>query len=201
MTLYVGIDVAKNKHDLAILRERGEIITRHFQFANSYQGFNALKEHLEQFNQPTQDIRIELEDTGHYSDNLVTFFQKLGYPVFTYNPLLIKEFVRSLSLRKSKTDKKDALAIARKLSTDDKVEKFLVEPKMKELKELTRYQKRLIHERAKTKTLYVRVLDMIFPFFVLDELIIAHKNIDYTEVVNSQHFSFKCCRFTTFKFW
>ncbi|MFZ2346839.1 MAG: transposase, partial [Lactococcus chungangensis] len=64
MTLYVGIDVAKNKHDLAILRERGEIITRHFQFANSYQGFNALKEHLEQFNQPTQDIRIALEDTG-----------------------------------------------------------------------------------------------------------------------------------------
>ena len=109
--------------------------------------------------------------------------------------------MRSLSLRKSKTDKKDALAIARKLSTDDKVEKFLVEPKMKELKELTRYQKRLIHERAKTKTLYVRVLDMIFPFFVLDELIIALKNIDYTEVVNSQHFSFKCCRFTTFKFW
>ena len=27
MTLYVGIDVAKNKHDLAILGERGEIIT------------------------------------------------------------------------------------------------------------------------------------------------------------------------------
>ncbi len=32
MTLYVGIDVAKNKHDLAILGERGEIITWYFQF-------------------------------------------------------------------------------------------------------------------------------------------------------------------------
>ena len=165
MTLYVGIDVAKNKHDLAVLGERGEIITRHFQFANSYQGFKALKEHLEQLNQPTPDIRIALEDTGHYSENLVVFLQNLGYPVFTYNPLLIKEFVRSLSLRKSKTDKKDALAIARKLSTDNQAERFIVEPKVKELKELTRYLKRLVQERAKAKTLYVRVLDIIFPEF------------------------------------
>ncbi|MDR1605685.1 MAG: IS110 family transposase [Streptococcaceae bacterium] len=165
MTLYVGIDVAKNKHDLAILGEHGEIITRHLQFVNSYQGFETLKEHLEQLKQPTQEIRIALEDTGHYSDNLVTFLQDLGYLVFTYNPLLIKEFVRSLSLRKAKTDKKDALAIARKLSTDSYAEQFLVEPRMKELKELTRYQKRLINDRAKAKMLYVRVLDLIFPEF------------------------------------
>lgn len=34
---------------------------------------------------------------------------------------------------------------------------------MQELKEMTRYQNRLIHERAKNKTLYVRVLDKVFP--------------------------------------
>ena len=47
MTLFVGIDVSKHKHDLAILNENGEILSKHFQFANTYQGFQRLKEHLE----------------------------------------------------------------------------------------------------------------------------------------------------------
>lgn len=163
MTLYVGIDVSKFKHDLAILEDQGEIITKNLRFDNSSQGFQILKEHLEALECPISEIHIALEDTGHYGDNLVMFLQKLGYSVFTYNPLLIKEFVKSQTLRKSKTDKKDALVIARKLLSDSYSEHFIVEPQMRELKELTRYQNRLIHDRSKAKTLYVRVLDIIFP--------------------------------------
>ncbi|MFK4936794.1 IS110 family RNA-guided transposase, partial [Lactococcus garvieae] len=165
MTLFVGIDVSKYKHDLAILDEYGEILNKHFQFANTYQGFQKLKELLETLEIPTSDLHIALEHTGHYADNLVAFLQKLGYPTFTYNPLLIKEFVKSLTLRKSKTDKKDALSIARKLLSDPTPERYLVEPQIQELKELTRYQNRLIHERSKNKTLYVRILDIVFPEF------------------------------------
>lgn len=98
MTLYVGIDVSKYKHDLATLDAQGEIISIHFQFPNAYQGFQKLKEYLETLEIPTSDLHISLEDTGHYTGNLVAFFQKLGYPTFTYNPLLIKEFVKSLTL-------------------------------------------------------------------------------------------------------
>lgn len=163
MTLFVGIDVSKYKHDLAILNERGEILSKHFQFANTYQGFQKLKEHLETLEIPTSELHIALEDTGHYADNLVAFLQKVGYPTFTYNPLLIKEFVKSLTLRKSKTDKKDALSIARKLLAEPIAERYIIEPQMQELKEMTRYQNRLIHERSKNKTLYVRVLDKVFP--------------------------------------
>lgn len=163
MSLFVGIDVSKYKHDLAILDDQGEILSKHFQFANTYQGFQRLKEHLETLKIPTSELHIALEDTGHYADNLVAFLQKLGYPTFTYNPLLIKEFVKSLTLRKSKTDKKDALSIARKLLADPTPERYIVDPQMLELKELTRYQNRLIHERSKNKTLYVRTLDIAFP--------------------------------------
>lgn len=106
MTFFVGIDVSKYKHDLAILDEQGNVMIKHFQFANNYKGFQNLKECLEQLKLPTSELHISLEDTGHYADNLVAFLQKLGYPTFTYNPLLIKEFVKSLTLRKSKTDKK-----------------------------------------------------------------------------------------------
>lgn len=165
MTLFVGIDVSKYKHDLAILDEHGEILSKHFRFANTYHGFQKLKEHLETLELPTYELHIALEDTGHYADNLIAFLQNIGYPTFTYNPLLIKEFVKSLTLRKSKTDKKDALSIARKLLADRTPERYIVEPQLQELKELTRYQNRLIHERSKNKTLYVRTLDIVFPEF------------------------------------
>ncbi|MFK4957411.1 transposase [Lactococcus garvieae] len=106
---------------------------------------------LESLEYPISEILIALEDTGHYGDSLVMFLQKLGYTVFTYKPLLIKEYVKTQTLRKSKTDKKDALVIARKLLTDSYSERFIVEPQMRKLKELTRYQNRLIHDRSKLK--------------------------------------------------
>ncbi|MDR0299414.1 MAG: IS110 family transposase, partial [Streptococcaceae bacterium] len=84
-------------------------------------------------------------------------------PVFTYNPLLIKEFVKSQTLRKTKTDKKDALTMARKLRSDNVSERYRTDETLDELKELTRYQSRLIHDRSKAKTLYVRLLDLMFP--------------------------------------
>lgn len=161
--LYIGIDIAKNKHDLACINENGEIMIANFKFANSYQGFVQLMLRLEQLSPLTQDIQIALESTGHYNYNIVTFLRELGYNVFTYNPLIIKEFAKSQSLRKTKTDRKDALLIARKLRSDVTPERYQTDSIVDELKELTRYQNRLIQSRSKCKNLYVRLLDIIFP--------------------------------------
>ena len=164
MLYYIGIDVAKAKHDLSIIDEHGEIIEKNFRFENSFSGFQQLKIRLECLPQFINDkIRIALEDTGHYAYNLLAFLRKQGYQTFTYNPLLIKEFARSLSLRKTKTDKKDAITIARKLREDVAPERFKAETSIQELKFLTRHQSRLIHSRSKAKTYYVRLLDLMFP--------------------------------------
>lgn len=164
--LYVGIDVAKNKHDLAVIDEMGTIIEKNFRFENSYTGFQKLQVRLACLTEPFNDsVLIALEDTGHYAYNLIIFLRKLGYTVLTYNALLIKEFVKSLSLRKTKTDVKDALTIAQKLKADTHPERFEVDEAMQELKELTRYQNRLIKARSKNKNLYVRLLDIMFPEF------------------------------------
>lgn len=108
-------------------------------------------------------MHILLEYTGHYADNFVTFIQKEGYSTFTYNPLLIKGFFKYLTLCKSKTDTRDALSIVRKLLSDSMDERYIVEPQMHEIKEMTRYQKHFINERLKNETLYIRVLDKVFP--------------------------------------
>ncbi|CQR23890.1 transposase [Streptococcus varani] len=161
--LYVGIDIAKNKHDLACIDETGETIIINYRFANSYQGFHQLKLKLKQLSPITKDVQIALESTGHYSYNIIAFLRELGYTVFAYNPLIIKEFAKSQSLRKTKTDRKDALLIARKLRSDITPEYYQTDKLMDELKELTRYQNRLIQSRSKCKNLYIRLLDIIFP--------------------------------------
>ncbi|WP_061459303.1 IS110 family transposase [Streptococcus gallolyticus] len=161
---YVGIDIAKNKHDLACIDETGEAVITNFRFANSYQGFHQLKLKLKQLSPITQDVQIALESTGHYSYNIMAFLRELGYKIFAYNPFIIKQFAKSQSLRKTKTDRKDALLIARKLRSDVTPEYYQTDDKsMEELKELTRYQNRLIQSRSKCKNLYIRLLDIIFP--------------------------------------
>lgn len=161
--LYVGIDIAKNKHDLACINETGEAMITNFRFANFYQGFHQLKLKLEQLSPITQDVQTALESTGHYNYNIIIFLRELGYNVFAYNPFIIKHFAKSQSLRKTKTDRKDALLIARKLCSDVTPEYYQTDKSMDELKELTRYQNRLIQSWSKWKNLYIRLLDIIFP--------------------------------------
>lgn len=162
--LYIGIDISKNKHDLAVIDTLGEIIISQFTFENSPLGFDSLKQLIEHIKETYQDdCRISLEDTGHYSHNLLNFLQQSNYETFTYNPLIIKEFARSLSLRKTKTDKKDALVIARKLRDDTKKFSKSISHEIQEIKFLTRHQSRLIHNRSKAKSLLVRALDLVFP--------------------------------------
>mgnify|MGYP002672316811 CR=1 FL=1 len=96
--LYVGIDVAKNKHDVTTLNAQGKTVLKPLTVSNTRAGFEILDQSLRQLN---QDCLIALEDTGHYGFNLLNFLNKQGYKVYTYNPLFIKEFTKSLSLRKT----------------------------------------------------------------------------------------------------
>ena len=131
---YVGIDIAKTKHDLACMNETGETVSTNFRFANSYQGFHQLKIKLEQLSPITQDVQFALESTGHYNYNIVAFLREIGYNVFAYNPFIIKQFAKSQSLRKTKTDTKDTLLIARKLRSDVTPDYYQTDKVMDELK-------------------------------------------------------------------
>ncbi|MDG6160838.1 IS110 family transposase [Lactococcus formosensis] len=127
MTLFVEIDVSKYKHDPTSLNVYGENISKHFQFPNIYQLFQQLKKHPETLEIRTSELHAVLKNTDHHTDSLVSFLQKIGYPTFTYKPLLIKKFVKSLTLSKSKTDKKEAPSIVRKLLADPTLGGHVVE--------------------------------------------------------------------------
>lgn len=174
LMLYVGIDVAKNKHDFTVLDGTGKQVLKTITFTNRKQGFELLHNTLKQLG---QDCLIAMEDTGHYALNLLRFLHEKAYQVYTYNPLLIKEFTKSLSLRKTKTDKKDARVIALKLVTDPNRELFKHDDKQEELKILTRHVSRLKRHQTDWKVQYTKCLDILFPEF--HQAVTKHSNYSY----------------------
>ena len=57
-------------------------------------------------------VRIAFEATGHYSQNLELFLIDQGYSFMKINLLVIHQFLKARSLRRTKTDKADSIAIA-----------------------------------------------------------------------------------------
>ncbi len=64
MSYYVGIDVAKFKHDFTIIDSNGEIISNGT-FKNDSSGYNTLMDSINKLDH-SQQIKISLESTGHY---------------------------------------------------------------------------------------------------------------------------------------
>jgi transposase len=111
---FVGIDISKFKHDCAVIDELGDVVTPSWSFANDHEGFSLLKDLLLNLR---GEMKIGLEATGHYGQNLKLFLEANDFSFMEFNPLLINRFVRSKSLRKTKTDSIDALMIAQYLMT------------------------------------------------------------------------------------
>ena len=114
----VGIDVAKDKHDCFILSSEGEVLADVFTIPNSMEGFQFLMDKIRSCTSPQDSIKVGLEATGHYSYNLLGFLLDRGLPTYVLNPLHTNLYRKSLSLRKTKTDRVDARTIAAMLLSD-----------------------------------------------------------------------------------
>lgn len=159
--IYVGIDVAKDKHDCFIIDSNGEIIHDVFTISNNLKGFNALLDAIP--NSDKQDIRIGLEATGHYSINLIKFLSDNQFPLIIFNPLQTNLFRKAHTLRKTKTDKTDAKLIALMLGSCDFKPHSNLSYHLNELKSLTRHRSRIKHQVAKLKISLCRIIDIMFP--------------------------------------
>lgn len=111
--IYVGIDVASTKHDIAIFNALSKPFKRAFSIRNDLEGYKKLLSEIssakEFFNDP--NVRIGLESTGHYSRNLLHFLILAQFEVMFINPLLTNMDRKAASVRKTKTDAIDAKAI------------------------------------------------------------------------------------------
>lgn len=159
---FVGIDISKYKHDCFICTETGEVIEENLSFTNTNEGFIQLLNLLKSLDN-SQEIRIGFEATGHYGMNLKLFLEKNNYTFMEFNPALVKRFISTQTLRRTKTDKKDAMLITKYLISVD----YKPHPKQfyhkYSLKSLSRMREKLVKQRSYYEVQITNVLDIIFP--------------------------------------
>lgn len=160
----VGIDVAKDKHDCFILSSEGEILSDVFTIPNNLNGFTILLRKIRDCNLSQVKIKVGLEVTGHYSYNILGFLLDNGLPTYVLNPLRTTLYRKSLSLRKTKTDRVDARTIATMLLSDLDLKPYTdTAYHNEEIKSLTRYRFDKVKERAKLKSSVSRLVCILFP--------------------------------------
>ena len=170
MTYFIGIDLAKYKHDCFIMDENGEVIRDSFSFNNDKEGFNTLLNVLNSLDL-NQEKRIGFESTGHYGSNLKIFLERNGYSFMEFNPLLVHRHFKSETLRRTKNDKVDARKISSYLYTREYKPNPNSSYHLNCLKSLTRTREALIKERTRhiittiLNTLFVNLLDDCSPLF------------------------------------
>ena len=161
---FVGIDISKYKHDCFICTETGEVIEENLSFTNTNEGFQQLLNLLKSLDN-SQEIRVGFEATGHYGMNLKLFLEKNNYSFMEFNPALVKQFIKGQTLRRTKTDKKDAMLITKYLISVD----YKPHPKQFyhkfALKSLSRKREKLVKQRSYYLVQLTNILDLIFPEF------------------------------------
>ena len=162
--IYVGIDVAKDKHDCFIINSEGEVLRDVFTIPNTRIGFEDLFQRIRSVSAISDKIKVGLEATGHYSYNILGYLLDKGLPTFVINPLHTNLYRKSLSLRKTKTDKVDARMIASMLMSDVNLKSYTdTAYHNEELKSLTRYRFDKVKERAQLKQSIARLATILFP--------------------------------------
>ena len=148
--LYIGIDVAKSKHDCFIIDSDGVVYTDNLRITNNRVGFNKLLETILDAldGEPVTNAKVGLEHTGHYSINIKRFLESRGFVVTSFNPLETNAFRKASTLRKTKTDKCDAKTIATMLFSNESIPTSPPSYQIQELKSLTRHRFRLINQKS-----------------------------------------------------
>ena len=164
MVISVGIDVSKDKHDCFIVSSEGKVLADVFTIPNNMDGFHRLLQKIEACATPQDKIIVGLEATGHYSYNLLGFLLDNGLATYVLNPLRTNLYRKSLSLRKTKTDRVDARTIASMLLSDVGLKPYTSTAyHNEELKSLTRYRFNKVKERTKLKSSVSRLVCILFP--------------------------------------
>ena len=165
MSMYfIGIDISKYKHDCCIISAADQKVVSKVTIKNNKSGFDELLTIINSLSNP-EDIRIGFESTAHYALNLELFLENSLLTFMEVNPVLISEYKKSKTLRRTKTDSVDCESIARWLMTVE------YKPHSKgfyhaySLKSLTRLRDKLIRQRSFYLVKITNVLDHTFPEF------------------------------------
>jgi len=156
---FIGVDISKSSFDATMIDQKhNKIFYRNFSM--NLEGFTDFIDLIK--NIKKEEIQITVESTGIYFFNLYNYLIFRDFDIAVVNPLLIHNFHKGLSLRKTKTDKKDSYIIA--LFTLKNIDILRNNKKQTStMKRLCRERDKLSEEISKLKTEIKSELCVQFP--------------------------------------
>jgi transposase len=157
---YIGIDIAAERHVVAVVDEQGGVLHKPVSFGENAEGYQLLARLLGDAGQAL----VAMEATGHYWQNLFARLTTEGFQVVLLNPLRTRRFAEG-DLQRAKTDAIDALGIARLAQQKRPGATRLSDEATLELRELVRLRDRLVQDLGDRVRQLHRVVDLGFPEF------------------------------------
>jgi len=157
---FAGIDVASEKHVIAIVDDTGAVVVKATTFEEDADGYKSL---LELLGEPAECL-VAMEATGHYWQNVFAVLAANGFELSLINPLRTNRFAQE-DLARTKTDAIDAVGIARFAQQKRPVVTKLPDAATRELKELVRLRDRVVQDLGDATRRLHRSVDLGFPEF------------------------------------
>jgi len=157
----VGVDVSKGKSTVAILRPFGEVVVSPFDVIHNGTDLQKLVDLIKAL---PGESKVVMEYTGTYFEPIAQFLHNNGIFVSVANALLIHGYGGN-SLRKVKTDKKDALKLASyALDRWIELEEYTpADEQRKTLKLLNRQCNQFVKIQTMIKNNLISLTDSTFP--------------------------------------
>lgn len=157
---YAGIDIGSERHVVAIVDEKGDVLAAPSGFGEEADGYAQL---LKGLGDPA-DVLVAMEATGHYWQNLFAVLAGRGFAVALLNPLSTRRFAQA-GLERTKTDAIDALSIAKLAAMKRPRASQVPDATTQELREQVRLRDRLQQDLGDRVRELHRVVDLAFPEF------------------------------------
>ncbi len=156
--IFIGIDVSKDSFNFSVIDEKLAEIQAAALPMNS-DGFQNFKKILVNF----PNSIVAMESTGSYHTNLLSFLLSFKKEICLVNPVLIKQFSKTITLRKTKTDEIDANIIAKFILKNFEHISYFSLSNFDEIKTLARIREDISKNIAVSKTRLKQHLNLVFP--------------------------------------
>lgn len=157
---YVGIDIGSEKHAVAMVDGEGAVVAKARDFSEDHAGHQSLFELLGK----ADETLVAMEATGHYWQNLFAAVVARGFAVVLLNPIQTRRFADS-ELARTKTDKIDAMTIARFAAQRRPAATAMPDEATMELRELVRMRDRYVQDLGDRVRQLHCIVDLGFPEF------------------------------------
>jgi transposase len=157
---FVGIDVAAERHVVAVVDESSRVLLKATPFTEDADGYAKLLGVLG----GASNALVAMEATGHYWKNLFAALVAAGFAVALLNPLRTRRFAGE-DLQRTQTDAIDAVGIARFAAQKRPAASRLPDGAIEELRELVRFRDRLRQDFGDRVRQLHRLVDLGFPEF------------------------------------